>query len=117
MVRLLRLSLIQLLVIGCIGLTPVSFISANASFQQSPGPSDVVREFYKAMREHRFREAFALTNYKSAFESLTADDMTDLQPNFKHDNSLMTLIKLTKQRSAARAWLISRYSSMRFYNG
>ena len=89
MVRLLRLSLIQLLVIGCISLTPVSLISANASLQQSPGPSDVVREFYKAMREHRFREAFARTNYKSAFESLTADDMTDLQPNFEEKAKLI----------------------------
>ena len=46
-------------------------------------PSDTVREFYKAMREHRFREAFALTIYKPAVESLTADEMEDLRPSFE----------------------------------
>jgi len=33
-------------------------------------PSDVVREFYKAMHEHRFKEAWALTIYKPAVEGL-----------------------------------------------
>jgi hypothetical protein len=47
------------------------------------GPSDTVREFYKAMREHRFRDAFALTIYKPAVESLTADEMEDLRPSFE----------------------------------
>ena len=46
-------------------------------------PSDVVREFYKAMREKRFREAFALTIYKSAVEGLSADEMEDLRPGFE----------------------------------
>jgi hypothetical protein len=46
-------------------------------------PSDTVREFYKAMREHRFRDAFALTIYKPAVESLTADEMEDLRPSFE----------------------------------
>lgn len=46
-------------------------------------PSDVVREFYKAMRQQRFREAFALTNYKPAVETLTAEDMVDLGPTFE----------------------------------
>ena len=35
------------------------------------------------MREQRFREAFALTNYKPAVESLTAEDMEDLGPTFE----------------------------------
>jgi hypothetical protein len=46
-------------------------------------PSDVVREFYKALREKRFREAFTLTIYKSAIEGLTADEMEDLRPGFE----------------------------------
>ena len=46
-------------------------------------PSDVVREFYKAMREKRFKEAFALTIYKSAVEGLSADEMEDLRPGFE----------------------------------
>ena len=57
---------------------------ASSSIAQTPrSPSDVVRQFYKAMREQRFREAFALTNYKPAVESLTAEDMADLQPTFE----------------------------------
>jgi len=39
-----------------------------------------VREFYKAMREKRFRDAFALTVYKPAAQDLTADEMEDLRP-------------------------------------
>jgi len=47
------------------------------------GPSDVVREFYKAMREHRFKDAWTLTIYKSAVETLTAEEMEDLRPDFE----------------------------------
>ena len=56
-----------------------------ASAQNNPArsPSDVVREFYKAMREHRFREAWAMTVYKPAVEGLTADEMEDLRVDFE----------------------------------
>jgi hypothetical protein len=53
------------------------------SGQAQRGPSDVVREFYKAMRERRFKEAWALTIYKPAVEDLTAEEMQDLQPEFE----------------------------------
>lgn len=46
-------------------------------------PSDVVREFYKAMHEHRFKEAWALTIYKPAVENLNADEMEDLRADFE----------------------------------
>jgi len=46
-------------------------------------PSDVVREFYKAMREHRFKDAWAMTIYKPAVESLTAEEMEDLRSTFE----------------------------------
>jgi hypothetical protein len=46
-------------------------------------PTDVVREFYKAMREHRFREAFAFTIYKPAVEGLNAEEMEILRPGFE----------------------------------
>jgi hypothetical protein len=46
-------------------------------------PSDAVREFYKAMREHRFKEAWALTIYKPAVEDLTAEEMEDLRATFE----------------------------------
>jgi hypothetical protein len=46
-------------------------------------PSDVVRDFYKAMRERRFREAFALSIYKPAVESLSATEFEELRPDFE----------------------------------
>ena len=55
----------------------------NAAATQPRTPSDVVREFYKAMREHRFKEAFAFTIYKSAVEGLNAEEMEILRPGFE----------------------------------
>lgn len=46
-------------------------------------PSDVVREFYKAMHEHRFKEAWALTIYRPAVDGLNAAEMEDLRPDFE----------------------------------
>src|SRR5260370_31650834 len=52
--------------------------------QQPPRtPSDTVREFYKAMREKRFRDAWSLTIYKPAVEGLTPEEMEDLRPDFE----------------------------------
>jgi len=58
-----------------------SNFAANAQAQRSP--SDVVRDFYKAMREHRFKDAWALTIYKSAVDDLSAAEMEDLRPDFE----------------------------------
>ncbi|PYS61626.1 MAG: hypothetical protein DMF74_15845 [Acidobacteria bacterium] len=56
-----------------------------ASGQNSPtrSPSDVVREFYKAMREHRFKDAWSMTIYKPAVEGLTAQEMEELRVDFE----------------------------------
>lgn len=51
--------------------------------QTTTTPSDVVREFYKAMHDHRFKEAWALTIYKPAVENLNAEEMEDLRPDFE----------------------------------
>lgn len=47
-------------------------------------PSDTVREFYKAMREKRFREAFALSIYKAAIYGLSDQEFQSLRPQFKN---------------------------------
>jgi hypothetical protein len=59
--------------------------AAEAAAQNNAGrsPSQTVIEFYKAMREHRFKEAWALTIYKSAVVDLTADEMEDLRVDFE----------------------------------
>ena len=46
-------------------------------------PSDVVREFYRAMSEKRFREAFALTVYRPAVEPLSTEEFEELRPDFE----------------------------------
>ena len=54
------------------------------SQQGSPrSPSDTVREFYKAMREKRFREAFGMSIYKPAVEPLKPPEYEDLRPDFE----------------------------------
>ena len=57
--------------------------TSGAVAQTQRAPSDVVREFYKAMREHRFKDAWALTIYKPAVEGLSAEEMEDLRTDFE----------------------------------
>ena len=45
-------------------------------------PSDTGREFYKMMREKRFREAFGMSIYKPAIEGLKPEEFEDLRPDF-----------------------------------
>jgi hypothetical protein len=70
---LLLLSSILLIIAVC-ALTPA---------QTQRSPSDVVREFYKAMREHRFKDAWSMTIYKPAIEDLNAEEMEDLRSDFE----------------------------------
>jgi hypothetical protein len=72
------------------GLLSIALLAAlcaggqGVSAQTAPRtPSDVVREFYKAMREHRFKDAWSMTIYKPAIESLTAEEMEDLRSTFE----------------------------------
>jgi len=55
--------------------------------QTQRGPSDVVREFYKAMREHRYKDAWSVTIYKPAVEGLNAEEMEDLRADFEEKAS------------------------------
>lgn len=58
--------------------------SAAAGAQLPLGsPSDAVREFYKLMRERKFREAFALSIYQPAIEGLKPAEFDDLRPDFE----------------------------------
>jgi len=76
-----RIYLIALVLSFVFGMGP----ERMASGQNIPPrtPSDIVRGFYKAMRERRFREAWAMTIYKPAVEGLTADEMADLRVDFE----------------------------------
>lgn len=50
---------------------------------QTGSPSDTVREFYKLMRERKFRDAFALSIYHPAVEGLKPAEFDDLRPDFE----------------------------------
>ena len=58
-------------------------VVVSAQGQSTPTPSQTVIEFYKQLRQKRFREAFALSIYKPAFEGLSAEDLAELQPDFE----------------------------------
>lgn len=76
----------RFIVLVCVSSMLVTSAVLACKAQNNPAqrtPSDVVRDFYKAMREHRFREAFALTIYKSAVEDLNAEEMELLRPGFE----------------------------------
>ncbi|HEV2882039.1 MAG TPA: hypothetical protein VGX24_12235 [Pyrinomonadaceae bacterium] len=57
--------------------------AAAPASAQARTPIQTVSEFYKALRERRFREAFALSIYKPALEGLSAEEFAELQPEFE----------------------------------
>ena len=63
----------------------IAALCCSLAVGQNPhaSPSDTVREFYKAMREKRFREAFAISIYKPAIEGLKPEEFEDLRPEFE----------------------------------
>src|ERR1044071_3028612 len=61
-------------------LTP---LSVSAQLTGTRSPSDTVREFYKAMREKRFRDAFGMSIYKPAVDSLKPQEFEELRPDFE----------------------------------
>lgn len=66
-----------------IGLLMFSSAVLVVSQQPQRSPSDTVREFYKEMREKKFREAFDLSIYKSAIDGLKPQEFEDLRPDFE----------------------------------
>lgn len=57
--------------------------SATAAASHTGSPSDTVREFYKLMRERKFRDAFALSIYQPAIEGLKPAEFDDLRLDFE----------------------------------
>jgi Domain of unknown function (DUF4878) len=46
-------------------------------------PTDTMREFYRLMREKKFREAFGISIYRPALEGLSTQEFEDLRPDFE----------------------------------
>jgi hypothetical protein len=67
-------------------LTAILTLGIQAAAQTTSSartPSDTVREFYKALHEKRFREAFALSIFKPAFEGLSQPELNELKGDFE----------------------------------
>ena len=47
-------------------------------------PTETVREFYKALREKKFREAFNMSIYKPAIDGLSQQEFDDLKVDFEN---------------------------------
>lgn len=50
---------------------------------QTDSPANTVRQFYKNLREGRFREAWMMTNLKPAVEQMTDDELMDFREDFE----------------------------------
>ena len=57
--------------------------AAAAAAAAPTTPTEVVRAFYKALREARFREALMMSVYRPAIEGLGAQDIEELRPDFE----------------------------------
>ena len=47
-------------------------------------PTQIVKSFYRNLKEQRFREALMLTNWRAAVETFTPQEAEDLRGNFKY---------------------------------
>ena len=61
----------------------LAFLTGPLMAQTPRTPTETVREFYKMMREKKFREAFGMSIYRPALEGLTAQEFEDLRPDFE----------------------------------
>jgi hypothetical protein len=77
--RALSISIVALLVFASL----CTRFEAFAQDTQARTPTETVREFYKAMREKRFREAFGLSIYKPAIDGLSTEEFEELRPDFE----------------------------------
>ena len=68
------------------GLVLLIVLAGSAVLAQNPPartPTETTRLFYQMLREKKFREAFVLSIYRSAIESLSQQEFEDLRPDFE----------------------------------
>src|SRR5215217_6815789 len=63
----------------------VLLLFSSTTLAQSPqrSPTDTMSEFYRLMREKKFREAFGISIYRPALEGLSTQEFEDLRPDFE----------------------------------
>lgn len=107
-----RIAIAMLLAVAIVG----AGISANASARRMQAasqvartPTETVREFYRALREKRFREAFAMSVYNSAINGLTDAEFAALRTSFKK----LTDKEFAALRSKFQPLTIEEYEDLR----
>ena len=61
----------------------VTILFAPSVLAQTPRtPTETMRDFYRMMREKKFREAFGISIYRQAIEGLSTQEYEDLKPDF-----------------------------------
>ncbi len=63
----------------------VLLLFSSPTFAQTTprSPTETMREFYRMMREKKFREAFGMSIYRPALEGLSTQEFEDLRPDFE----------------------------------
>jgi len=56
--------------------------ASTLSAQTARTPTETMRDFYRMMRERKFREAFGISIYRDAIEGLSTQEFDDLKPDF-----------------------------------
>jgi hypothetical protein len=66
--------------LGCILLIVAG--SATITAQAPRSPTETMRDFYRMMREKKYRDAFNISIYRQAIEGLSTQEYEDLKPDF-----------------------------------
>jgi len=68
----------------CFLLLVLFFTTSSTALTQAPrSPTETMREFYKMMRDKKFREAFGMSIYRPAIEGLSPQEFEELRPDFE----------------------------------
>jgi hypothetical protein len=72
------------LLVTATGLSYETAVAHATPVAQNPQrtPTETTREFYRMMREKKYREAMAMSIWRPAIDGLTAQEFEDLRPDF-----------------------------------
>jgi hypothetical protein len=63
-------------------LTLFLLIDSSPAQKQTLTPSKTALQFYRLLKDRKYKEGFHLSVYRGAIEGLTADEIKDLEPDF-----------------------------------
>ena len=68
--------------VGLLLIALTSAFAATLPHTTPRTPTETMREFYRLMREKKYREAFGISIYRQAIEGLSTQEYDDLKPDF-----------------------------------